>query len=116
MFRSSVASAFVVLVFAGSGGVHAQPTVTLIKKIARSFDAALELLQARMPEFVRNDPAIDKEKILLHSRAECLDGSPALDEEALRKCGLEVKQNDEFWIETAASKDLEAAAKKLKAA
>ncbi len=86
------------------------PAVVLIKKIARTFDAALQLLQASMPEFVRSAPQIDKEKILAEDRAETLDAI------ALGECGLEVKQEDEFWIETAASKDLEDAAKKLRAA
>lgn len=86
------------------------PAVVLIKKVARTFDAALQLLQGGMPDFVRSAPQIDKEKILAEDRADTLDAV------ALGQCGLEVKQEDEFWIETAASKDLEDAAKKLRAA
>lgn len=87
-----------------------QPTVALVKKVARSFKAALELLQTRMPEYVRNAPEIDKEAILSASRADTFDATP------LRECGLEIKQDDEFWVESNAAKDLEEAAKKLKAA
>jgi phage host-nuclease inhibitor protein Gam len=87
-----------------------QPTVSIIKKIAKSFDAALELLKAALPGYVRDVPQIDKAQILADNAAKVLD------EEALRECGLEVKQDDEFWVETAASKDLETAAKKLRAA
>ena len=87
-----------------------QPTVTLIKRIAKSFDAALDLLKAEFPQYVRDVPQIDKAQILADNTAEVLDAA------ALGECGLEVKQDDEFWIETAASKDLEDAAKKLRAA
>lgn len=86
------------------------PTVALVKKVARSFDAALALLQQNLPDFVRTAPVVDKERILAEDRAETLDVV------ALGACGLAVKQDDEFWIETAASKDLDDAAKKLKAA
>jgi len=86
------------------------PAVVLIKKVARTFDTALQLLQENMPGFVRSTPQIDKERILAEDRAETLDVV------SLGVCGLEVKQEDEFWIETAASKDLEVAAKKLRAA
>ena len=87
-----------------------QPAVTLVKKIASKFDAALELLKQLLPAYVREVPQIDKEKILADDRAETLDHV------ALGKCGLRVTQDDEFWIETKASKDLEAAVKKLRAA
>lgn len=87
-----------------------QPTVSLIKKIAKSFDAALELLKGPLPAYVRDVPQIDKAQILADNTAKVLDP------QALAECGLEVKQDDEFWIETTASKDLEAAAKKLRAA
>lgn len=87
-----------------------QPTVALVKKVAKSFKAALELLQARLPEFVRTAPEIDKEAILSASRADTFDGT------SLRECGIEVKQDDEFWVESNAAKDLDEAAKKLKAA
>jgi len=86
------------------------PTVVLVKKIARNFDAALALLQRTLPDLVRTAPMIDKERILAEDRAETLDAV------VLGECGLEVKQDDEFWIETAASKDLDDAAKKLRAA
>ena len=87
-----------------------QPTVSLIKKVARNFDTALELLKQRLPQYVRDVPQIDKEQILSDDRADVLNP------QVLATCGLEVKQEDEFWIETAASKDLEDAAKKLRAA
>jgi phage host-nuclease inhibitor protein Gam len=85
-------------------------TVQLIKKTARSFEVALGLLQAELKKYVRQKPEIDKEKILADERSEVLD------EAALAKCGLKVDQADEFWIETNASKDLEMAAQKLRAA
>lgn len=87
-----------------------QPAVVLVRKVARSFKHALELLQGKMPEFVRQVPEVDKEAILAAERA------GHLDERALKACGLEIKQEDEFWVESTASKDLEAAAKKLRAA
>lgn len=87
-----------------------QPTVSIIKKIVRSFDTALELLTKSLSIYVRDVPQIDKAQILLDNAAKVLDV------DALRECGLEVKQEDEFWVETAASKDLDAAAKKLRAA
>ena len=95
----------------GSFGFRvSQPAVTLIKKIASKFESALGFLQIYLPEYVREVPQIDKEKILADEREEVLD------ETALAKCGLKVVQDDEFWIETSASKDLDAAAKKLRAA
>lgn len=86
------------------------PAVVLIKRVAKSMKIALELLDEYVPEFVRDSPEIDKEAILAAARDETLN------EERLAKCGLTVKQDDEFWIETNASKDLEAAAQKLRAA
>lgn len=87
-----------------------QPTVVLIKKIAKKFDTALELLQRNLPGYVREVPEIAKDQILADKTAGVLDSA------ALEECGLKVSQDDEFWIETAASKDLETAAKKLRAA
>ncbi|MCK9420246.1 MAG: host-nuclease inhibitor Gam family protein [Nitrospirae bacterium] len=87
-----------------------QPTVTLIKKIAKKWDAALELLTLYHGVYVREIPEIDKAQILADKTAGILD------EPRLAESGLAVKQDDEFWIETAASKDLEDAAKKLRAA
>lgn len=86
------------------------PAVVLIKKMAKNMKCALELLDEYSPQFVRDSPEIDKEAILAEARAKTLN------EERLAKCGLAVKQDDEFWIETNASKDLEAAAQKLRAA
>ncbi|MBI5075604.1 MAG: host-nuclease inhibitor Gam family protein [Nitrospirae bacterium] len=95
----------------GSFGFRvSQPTVALIKKIANKFDVALNSLQMLMPQYVRDVPQIDKEAILADDRAEVLNAVE------LAKCGLRVMQDDEFWIETNASKDLDAAAKKLRAA
>lgn len=95
----------------GSFGFRvSQPTVVLIKKVAAKFDTALALLQNLMPLYVREVPQIDKEKILSDARNDLLL------EGALAKCGLKVNQDDEFWVETNASKDLETAAKKLRAA
>ncbi len=87
-----------------------QPTVCLIKRIAKKFDRALELLDEYLPDYVRDQPEIDKAQILADNTGGILNV------EKLAKCGLEVRQEDEFWIETAASKDLEDAAKKLRAA
>lgn len=86
------------------------PAVVLIKKIARNFKEAIELLASRLPGYLRRVPEIDKESILKDAREEKLDATK------LAKCGLKVDQKEEFWIETNASKDLELAAKKLKAA
>ena len=96
--------------FGSLGFRVSQPTVALVKKVAKSFKDALVLLQAKLPCYVRQEPQIDKEKILSDER------NNELRADALAKCGLEVKQDDEFWVETAASQDLEAAAKKLRAA
>jgi phage host-nuclease inhibitor protein Gam len=87
-----------------------QPAVVLIKKIASKLDTALLLLKQHLPQYVRDVPQIDKEKILADDRDDLLD------ETALIRCGLKVHQEDEFWIETSASKDLETAAQKLRAA
>jgi len=87
-----------------------QPAVVLVKKVARSFKQALELLQGKLPQYVRQVPEVDREAILAAGREGCLD------ERALKTCGLEIKQEEEFWVESAASKELEEAAKKLRAA
>ena len=96
--------------FGSIGFRVSQPTVVLIKKIASKFDYALTFLQQRLPEYVRSVPQIDKDRILSDARSEILDAG------ALANCGLAVNQDDEFWLETNASKDLESAAKKLRAA
>lgn len=96
--------------FGNLGFRVSQPAVVLVKKVAKSFKQAIELLRAKMPEFVREVPEIDKEAILAADRDDTLNHL------VLQKCGLEVKQEDEFWVESAASKDLEEAAKKLRAA
>lgn len=88
----------------------APPSVALIKRVAKKFENAVELLMLNMPEFVRKVFEVDKEAILAADRA----GNLAVD--ALGRCGLEIKQDDEFWVETGASKDLDAAAKRLKGA
>lgn len=87
-----------------------QPTVVLVKRVAKSFKQALDLLKATLPDFVREISEIDKEKILAAERDKILDAT------GLKMCGLEVKHDDEFWIESNAAKDLDEAAKKLKAA
>ena len=86
------------------------PAVMLIKKVARNCAEALGYLSARMYEYVRQVPEIDKEKILADAREEVLNV------DALAKCGLKVDQKEEFWVETVASKDLEEAAKRLRSA
>ncbi len=96
--------------FGNMGFRLSTPAVVLIKKIARNFKEALELLTSRMPEYVRPVPEIDKEAILAASRDETLKT------DSLEKCGLKVDQEDEFWVETNASRDLEDAAKRLRAA
>lgn len=95
----------------GSFGYRvSQPSVALVKKVARSFKHALGLLEKRLPEFVRTAPEVDKEAILAADRERTLDAK------ALRECGLEVRQAEEFWLESNAAKDLESAVKKLRAA
>ncbi len=85
------------------------PTVKLIKKIAKSFKAAIELLEGTdLSYYVRREPTLDKEQILADSRAQDIDAPE------LAKCGLKVDQADTFWIETASSKTLEEAKKRLK--
>ncbi len=96
--------------FGNMGFRISQPAVVLFKKAARSFKAAVELLSASMPQFVRQTPDVDREAILAAERV------GELDERLLRGCGLEVKQEEEFWVESAASKDLEEAVRKLRAA
>jgi len=86
------------------------PAVVLVKKVAKSFKAALYWLDLDFPEFVREIKEVNKEAILAEHAAKKLNA------EKLRACGLEVKQADEFWIESNAAKDLEEASKKLRAA
>ncbi len=86
------------------------PAVALIKRVARTFKDAVELLLKLLPAFVRETPEIDKEAILAADR----EGS--LDVGKLNRCGLMVDQEEQFWIETNASKDMDEAAKKLKCA
>lgn len=86
------------------------PAVALVKRVAKNFKDAVELALLYLPDFVRKTPEIDKEKILAAER----EGTLEMDK--LARCGLVVNQKDEFWIETAASKDLEDASKKLKCA
>lgn len=87
------------------------PAVALIQKVAKSFSAALDWLEINeLPQFVREVKEVDKEAILAEHAAKTLD------EKALAACGLKVRQKDEFWVESSASKDLEKAAKALKAA
>lgn len=86
------------------------PAVTLIKRVARSFQDAVALAMLHLPDFVRRSYEIDREKILAAER----EGT--LETDNLTRCGLAVEQKDEFWIETAASKDLDEAARKLKVA
>lgn len=96
--------------FGNIGYRMSQPTVVLVKKVAKSLKLATELLKAKLPNFIRNTPEIDKEAIL------AADRDKTLDKVLLKSCGLEIKQEDEFWIESKASKDLDEAAKKLRAA
>ena len=84
------------------------PAVKLIKKIAKSFKASVELLRGDNSGFIRTVEEVDKEAILAAARHDDFD------EAALRKCGLQVDQEDEFWIETEAAKALEKALNKLR--
>lgn len=86
------------------------PAVALIKRVAKSFKDAVELVRQYLPDFVRQCYEIDKEKILSAER----EGTLEMDK--LARCGLTVEQKEEFWVETAASKDLDEASKKLKCA
>lgn len=86
------------------------PAVALIKRVARTFKDACELLARTLPAFVRQTPEIDKEAILAADR----EGS--LDVGKLNRCGLVITQDEQFWVETNASKDLDEASKKLKCA
>lgn len=84
------------------------PAVVLYKAMAKKLEDALGRLTARMPEYVRKAPSIDKEKILAAHREGTLDLAK------LQRCGLRIDEGEDFWIETAASKDLADAAKALK--
>lgn len=86
------------------------PAVLLIKRVARTFKEAADLLKKTLPAFVRETPEVDKEAILAADRDKTLDVGK------LNRCGLMVDQDDEFWVETNASKDLDEASKKLKCA
>lgn len=86
------------------------PAVTLIKRVAKNFKDAVELVMLYLPDFVRQSYEVDKEKILAAER----EGTLEMDK--LARCGLEIKQEEQFWLETCASKDLDEASKKLKCA
>lgn len=86
----------------------APKSVVLIKSIAKNMKIALALLEEALPDFVRKNPKVDKKGIL------AADQKHALDAEQLRKCGLKVHQVEEFWIETAVSKNLREAAEEIK--
>ena len=88
------------------------PTVALIKRVSKNYNLAIDNLEMeKMSRFVRVKKEVDKEAIL----AAYKDGT--LDVTRLETaCGLQVKQDDEFWLESRASKDLDEAAKKLRAA
>lgn len=94
--------------FGRFGFREGNPAVQLVKKVAKSFDAALELLQKHLPQYVRRAPEIDRDAILADDRLEKLNAAE------LRGCGLKVGQKEDFWVETAASQDLERALKELK--
>lgn len=88
------------------------PTVALVKRVSKTYDRAVESLEfEKMTEFIRTKKEVDKEAILAAHKEGTLD---ALKLEVV--CGLKVKQEDEFWLESRASKDLDEAAKKLRAA
>lgn len=87
-----------------------QPTVKLIKRVCKSFADLLTGLKLLKPEFIRTKEEVDKEAILAAYR----EGT--VDDAILATLGIKVEQADEFWIETSASKDLEEAVKKLRAA
>ena len=86
------------------------PAVVLIKRVARSFKEAIGLVKKILPVYVRESPEIDKDAILAADRDKTLDVGK------LNRCGLMVDQEEQFWIETNASKDLDEASKKLKCA
>lgn len=86
------------------------PAVTLIKRVVKNFKDAVELAMLHLPDYVRKVYEVDRERILVAER----EGSLEMDK--LARCGLAIEQKDEFWVETAASKDLDAASKKLKCA
>lgn len=86
------------------------PAVALIKRVAKNFKDAVELVMLYLPDFVRQSYEVDKEKILAAER------EGLLEMDKLARCGLTVEQKEEFWVETAASKDLDEASKKLKCA
>lgn len=96
--------------FGSMGFRVGMPAVALIKRVARTFKDAVELLARTLPAFVRQTQEIDKEAILSADR----EGS--LDVGKLNRCGLVIAQEEQFWIETNASKDLDEASKKLKCA
>lgn len=69
------------------------PTVALYKAVAKKLEEALDRLSARMPDFVRMRPEIDREKIL------AADREGTLDRKKLLRCGLRIEQKDSFFIE-----------------
>ncbi len=88
------------------------PTVALVKRVSKTYDQAIVgLEEAFMSEFIREKKEVDKEAILAAHKEGTLDVSKLENE-----VGLKVKQEDEFWLESRASKDLDEAAKKLRAA
>lgn len=84
------------------------PAVVLYKGVAKKLEEALDRLALRLPEFVRQTPSIDKEKILAAHREQSLDLAK------LQRCGLRIEEGEDFWVETEASRDLERAVKELR--
>lgn len=88
------------------------PTVALIKRVSKTYNLAIDNLEMEdMSRFVRVKKEVDKEAILAAHKDGTLDIS-----KLENSCGLQVRQEDEFWLESRASKDLDEAAKKLRAA
>lgn len=88
------------------------PTVVLVKRVAKTCEAVIANLEnTLMSRFIRTKKEVDKEALLAAFKDGKIDPSQLENE-----CGLKVKQEDEFWLESRASKDLDEAAKKLRAA
>lgn len=83
------------------------PSVALVKKVAKTFDAALELVKRYFPRYARRVDTLDKEQILADEKGI---------QPVLEKCGLKIVRPEKFWCETFSSASLDEAAKKLKEA
>jgi Gam-like protein len=87
-----------------------QDCVALIKKTAKTFDAALALVIRGGIGFVRKVKELDKEKII------AARNNGLLTDELLAEVGLKVDKGEKFYIKTTSAKELKEALDKLKSA